>query len=687
MGYPVSGPPPDALSTDSPIHRFVQLLALIVLIVFSPLLEGGTTHVAVMVIRLLILLLIASLAWKAISTEQIVAPALGLWPPVLTYLAVAMVSVALSPYRHQSIQWFAVLASYAALLYVVVVFIKGWDDAVKLLLAAIGIGLAEAGWTLGEAWWRHSPRPNGSFFNPNFLAGYLAAIATVLLGYLCYAGTGMRRVWPIKVWRRPSPPWLLAVGAMAVLLAGVVVSGSRGGILAVSVGALMVLAVRSGRRGLALLGLLLLIGIVVPNPIRDRVYAEHAANPVSYARLQIWESAVIAMAEHPFGAGVGLFQYVSPQYMFPTEGQIVRYGKVAATAHSEYLQMGVELGIAAVVVFLWGVVLIGRESAWIIRQRLHRWQRGMVVGVSAAVAGILVHAAVDSNLHEPAVAILLTLLVGILFSVRNFSDGVQLVRIYRLPYARFWAGAAIVAMTLLVAGTLKMGLAWMAFDAGSRAVARQDFPSAFTNYRIAIALDPGKALYHSAAAGAQFQYFQRTGDREAAQRAVSELQSAIALNPLDGRLSGLLGSVYFSLAGSHDSSERRAEELRAALAAYGRAADLEPFNSWHRFEMGRLYIVLSDPVKAEVTLEDALNLEPNFLPGRALLARLYLESRRHAEAKRQYEEIVERQQRYAAAPKDPLEQGFLKVDVSALQAALRSSSLSDQGDEQGPPGV
>lgn len=688
MGYPASGTLPDALVPRSSTHRPIRLLVLTALIVFSPLLEGGSTHLAVMVIRLMVLFLLSSILWQAIRTEQLPAPSLRLWAPVLTYLVLAVASVALSPYRHQSAQWLAVLASYAVLLYILVVFIEGWTDAGTLLIAATGIGLIEAGWALAEVWWGESLRSNGSFFNPNFLAGYLAAIATVILGNLCYAKTGVSSLRPIRVcpWRLVR--WMLFGATLTILLAAVVVTGSRGGILAAAVGGLVVLGLRFGRRGLAVLGLLLLIGLLAPNPFRDRLYAEHVANPVSYARLQIWQSTMLAMAEHPFGIGLGLFQYVSPQYMFPVEGQIARYGKVAVTAHNEYLQMGLELGIASVAIFLWGVILIGQEAAWVLKQRLRRWQRGAAAGITAAIAGVLVHASVDSTLHEPAIAILLAVLVGVLFAVRRFCGVADSVRAYRLPYPRVYAAVAVILVTWLVVGTLKMGLAWVAFEAGSRAVSRQEFPSAFADYRIAIALDPGKALYHSAAAGGQFQYFQRTGEAEAAQRAIAELQSAIALNPLDGRLSGLLGSVYFALSAVPGSSEQeRAGLLHAALAAYQRAAELEPFSPWHRFEIGRLYVVLADRPRAEASLGGALSLEPNFLPGRALLARVYLESRRPGEAQRQYQEILERQQRYAAVPKDSLEQAFLKVDVTALQAALQSSSRSRGTEPAQAPGV
>lgn len=660
----------DRASTDLP-HRHVHLALLTGLIVFSPLLEGGTTHVAVLIIRLVLLALVAAVAWRSLVAGRIEVPSPGLWPPVLTYLALAGMSVLLSPYRHQSLQWLAVLCAYGALLYLVVLLLRGWDDIAKLLVAACGIGVIEAVWALVEALWHQTARPHASFFNPNFLAGYLGAVATILLGYLCYAGRAeVRR----RGWR--SPAWIGTLLSFGLLVAAMLATGSRGGILAFVVGSAVVLSMRFGRRSVAIMGAILLLAILVPNPLRDRVSAEHAANPVSYARLQIWQSAVMAMIEHPMGAGLGLYQYISPQYMFPVEGQIARYGRVATTAHNEYLQMGVELGLASVVVFLWGIVLVGREAVRVLGQRLSRRQRGLVVGASAAAAGILAHAAVDSNLHEPALAILLTALVGTIFSIRSGMRRTPLPS-YRVAYPKAWAGVAVVILTWLVVGAVKMGVAWLAFEAGNQAATRHALPEALADYRMAIALDSGKALYHSAAAATHFRSFQGTGGRAAAIQSISELETAIVLNPLDGRLPGLLGAVYAAWSTSQDSLAPRVDALRHAVAAYRKAAALEPFNPWHRMELGRLHMILAETPQAEEVLGEALSLEPNFLPGRALLAHLYLDSSREAEAKRQYDEIVRRQERYAQAPKDALEQQLLKVDLAPLRSKLRLGEERD----------
>lgn len=654
------------------------------LFVFAPLIEGGTTHTAVMVIRLLILVLLACYLWRGVTSRALAWPSLGIGLPIAAFLSLAAVSTWLSPYTDQSLQWLVVLGSYATLFSLLVFFIDGWDHVAKLAAVVVAMGLFEAVYALAEGWWMGAIRPRGTFFNPNFLAGYLAAAGVVTFGSLAYTARGgagrprasdsgavRRGVWPLlglRVWGLPSV--LLALFLLAILL-----TGSRGGLLALLAGAAVVVGMRFSRRTLAcVLAAALCLLLATPNPLRERLSAEHRANPETYARWQIWERSLIEMADHPLGIGLGLYQYWAPRYMFPVEGQIVRYGKIATTAHNEYLQMGVELGVLSLPLFGWGLWVLVLEAGLALRQRMRRWQRGLLVGLIGGGTALLVQAGVDSTWHEPALALLLTLFAALLLAVRRLS----LKRPCPLPRLAIgsrpvWAILSLAIVAVLAWEVFRLGLAWQAHEAGSRAAAQQDVVQALADYRIAVALDPGKALYHSSLASGHFQVFERTGDPAAAQAAVKELQVAMSLNPLDGRLAALLGHVLESMAASDRSREspagRRLSLLNAARAAYERAVEREPFAAFYRLEVSRLSLALGDRAAAEEWVREAVELEPNFLPGREWLARLHLASGRTEAANRQLLEIRERQQRYAAWTKDAQEARYLSADPAGLEAA------------------
>ncbi len=680
MAYPLPEPSPD--HPLAPPRSSLPLWLIVVggLLVFSPLLEGGTTHVAVMTIRLMILLLFGIYLAKGIRVGAMTWPRLPIGPAVLAFLGLAAWSTALSPYTNQSLQWVSVLLSYAGLLYLLVSFDREWDHILKVLAVLVGMGLFEAGAALFQGGWLDALRPRGSFFNPNFLAGYLAAVWSIVLGYLCHVeARGLVRAWYGGRRWLPSLRLLVPMGILAVLLTGIVWTGSRGGGLAWLVGTMLVVAARFGRKGAGILLLVVVIGLLVPSPLHDRFRAEHIGNPLGYARWEIWQSSVRQMMAHPMGVGLGLYQYTYPRYAFPVEGQIARYGNVAQTAHNEYLQMGVELGIVSLLVFGWGVYLVGAEARSLLRQRLQKWQRGVAVGLVAAVGGMLVHAAVDSSLHEPALAILLIVCVSLIFSMRRLAvPDAEPLRAVPVRSRLLWGGLGVLVVGVLVVHVVRLGVAWLAYDAGARTLERQEVKQKIGYYRTAIMLDPGKSLYHSSLAGIYFEVYERTGDIAAAQAAVAELKVAMALNPLDGRLAGLLGHVYVTLsssalppdAPSGSADQRRTSWLRLARSAYEQAVELEPFSVFHRYDLGRVAIVLGDRETAESCVRRAVELEPNFLPGREWLARLYLKQNRLEAATLEYREILDRQQRYAESNKTGYEQRFFKVDVTTLATAL-----------------
>jgi tetratricopeptide (TPR) repeat protein len=323
-------------------------------------------------------------------------------------------------------------------------------------------------------------------------------------------------------------------------------------------------------------------------------------------------------------------------------------------------------------VFLWGVVQLVRQTRRAFRARLDPSIRGVLVGLTAGLVAMLVHAAVDSTLHEPALVILLAVYAALILTIGRCANGAEdatvTIPVGSRPVFTAAAVLGIAGVTLLV---LRFGLGWIAYEAG---VTASEPRVAVSRLHTAIDLDPGKSLYHSALAAAYFREFQSTKAAVAAQSAIDELTRAMDLNPMDGRLPGLLGHLYLILGSSNAPAPRTAEDrttlLRAGITAYQRAIELEPFMPSHRLALGQLFMAVGEPDTAEAHVQHAVEIEPNFLPAREWLARRYLKSGRRDAAKQQYQEILRRQHDYADRPKDPLEERYLTVDAAALAAEL-----------------
>ncbi len=653
---------------------------LISLILFSPTIEGGTTHFATMVIRLLIASMFAAYVAYSIQASFVRWPRIGLDALLLTYLALAALSTVASPYTNQSRQWFIVLLGYAVLLYLAVWCLDSWRAIRAVLSALVGIGLIEAFWAVVQGSLQGVPRPTGTFFNPNFLAGYLAAIVMVPVALLCWTGSRRGEVFEGD-WRR----WVLVlalIGAVILTAAAILQTGSRGGVLSLLAGFAVVIGLRWGWKGIVTLILAAAIGLAVPSPVRDRALQEHKHNPETYIRLQMWNRAVHEMLDHPFGIGLGLYQYAYAQHAIPIEGQIVRFKKVAQTPHSEYLQMGVELGIAALLLFLFGLGVVACEVVRLLRQHLLWWERSVVVGCAASAAVVLAHAIVDSNLHEPAIAIVLCVVVGILFSISRLRrEGEVQEFVIRLSNRPLWATMGLLLVCGIIIEVVCLGAAYLAYESGLQFTRRGRGELAIERYRTAVLLDPGKSLYRNALAGAHFYVYERTGDWHAAQQAIQELRKAAALNPLDGRLRGLLGYVYATLVehgqrASADKDTQQRQWSALAIEAYEQAAGLEPYSYGHQYQLARLSVASNESERAVSWLHRVIELEPNYLPARELLARVHLNMGQVTEAKAQYDELVVRRAQFAQKVRDELDRQFLSVDLSRLAADIECKGAS-----------
>jgi O-Antigen ligase len=496
-------------------------IALIgVLIIFAPLQEGGTTHVATMVIRLLILFLLGAFLAIGISRGQLELPVLPLRHIMLVFVGLAALATFISPYAHPSQQWFLVLMTYVVLFYLLVVFVRKWDHIYVLAAVIVCVGIGEATWTIFQGGMWKISRPSGTFFNPNFLAGYLAVSWAILLSSLVYRHRISSISSILKIRVKEQPIWLMGILlALATVITAVLLTESRAGVLVCVVSTLFVLTIRFGFKlagGCAVL--LVVAGLLIPTPTRERVVFEHNLNPVAYARWQMWEGAIQQMIENPLGIGLGLYQYTYPRYAFPVEGEIARYGKVAQTPHSDYLQMGVEMGPAAILVFILGLSAVARETTKLLQRRLLRWQRSLIVGMAGGGVGLLVHAGLDSNLREPSIAIMLVLCAALIMSAsRLTANDNRLIHVLPIRSRLIWGTVAAAIVLLVGAEVLRLGVAWMYFESASQQANAGHTSLAIKGLREAVALDPGKALYHQGLGTIYAKMFESTGEGHAFQ--------------------------------------------------------------------------------------------------------------------------------------------------------------------------
>jgi O-antigen ligase len=236
-----------------------------------------------------------------------------------------------------------------------------------------------------------SGRARGSFSHPNTLATFEAL---ALPGALALAIAG-----PLAL--RP-----LAIGAFAVIFAGLALSLSRGGLLAVAGGLGTMLLWAPFRRTVAAAGLVVVVlAVAGGNPLGETQQVQvltQRLESIGYSaegvdpRFRVWDVTPRIIADHPLiGIGANGFPSVAPRY-----GLLL--GNSRSTfehAHNIPLTIAAELGLVGLAALAWFLVALARVLALGYR-RAPPERRGMVLAVAAAFAALAVQGVVDYTLRS-----------------------------------------------------------------------------------------------------------------------------------------------------------------------------------------------------------------------------------------------------------------------------------------------
>lgn len=630
------------------------------LIIFSPLIDGGTTHLPFMIIRLS--LLGAALLWMVHQVKEgsIGLPWNRLVPLLVLFLAWSGLTVSWAPYKNASMQWFISLLCYVIVFGLVVQGVRTCWVAEQVLAVVMTMGALEGAFGIVQYLWLGEPRAKGTFFNPNFFATYQVVVLSLVCAQLFFV-----RENEINGWRRGL---LWAIGA--VVFAAFLLGQSRGALMALVAVAAFIGWYRFGKAALLILILCLIAGVMIPNPLTERMSLISKQDPYAFSRIQIWENSAERIVNKPSGFGLGMYKYASFQYRFPVEHNIVRYGKRAESAHNEYLQIAVELGVLGIGLFLIGVVVWMGETRAVLRGPMKPRERGLVVGAAGGVLAILSHGAVDSVFHEPALVILLVVCGGLVFPFRTFRD--SSVTEWRVPFSYHPVRLALLLLSggLLAVLVIQPAAGWYASQRGEVEAHAGKHELALQWYETASLIDPATSGYHDAAARTSVQLFHQSGNPELLVNAVVEEKLALRLNPLDGRFPYRLGTIYGVLAKQSVSGEERALLLNEAAQAYEKAIQADPYTPLSYFELASIRAPQGREEEAKAWLRQAVAYEPDFLPARLRLAELSIRGENSEDARAQFNAILAAKKKHDGKVLSDLERQFLDVDPFPLEKAL-----------------
>ena len=440
------------------------LLALVLgILVFGPLAMGAVDTPEFLVIQGLtvaVMLVWALRLWISPKPQL-------LWPP-LGWVVLAFTACAIGRYLTADIEYVARLEMIQVLMYAFVFFAVVNNlyrqesmqiISFTLIFLAMGISCCAVYQFLthsNRVWDYVSPylgRASGTYISPNNFAGFLEMLLPLATAYVLVGRM------------KPVVRILLGYSAL-VMLAGMVVTFSRGGWVAVVVALLVLLGTLIFHRNHRLPAFLLLVVLAVGGTVfvtnylsktlsyMRRVGTPGEAGELNLAvRLDIWTAAEQMWRDH-FWWGVGPAHY---DYRF-REYRPESVQMSPDRAHNDYLNLLADWGAAGGIIVLAGMVTFGaglRKTWKYVRPSENDFGRGMSnrfafsLGASAGLFALAVHSMVDFNLHIPANAILGVTLLALLSSNLRFAT------------ERHWLGARLpvkmLATLVLVAGVAYLG--------------------------------------------------------------------------------------------------------------------------------------------------------------------------------------------------------------------------------------
>jgi O-antigen ligase len=270
-----------------------------------------------------------------------------------------------------------------------------------LLIALIGVGQN----FIGKALWQRGTF--GPFVNRNHFAGYLEM--GIGLGGAMIAARSIR-----------LETLAFYACAVLVLVAGLVLSASRGGLVALGAEILflavfaltsrrheeearsrnLVRAAAIGGLGLATVLVAVLVvgseGLVANFAQAQDTATQELLNNERFSRADIWRATAEMIRDHPFlGVGLGAYQIAYTRYDLSSGTQRVEQ------AHNDYLQIVADAGVLGGLLALVFIILLFRRGLASVATSDRR-RRAIALGALTGCFAIAVHSLVDFNLQITA---------------------------------------------------------------------------------------------------------------------------------------------------------------------------------------------------------------------------------------------------------------------------------------------
>ena len=507
-----------------------------------------------------------------------------------------------------------------------------------------------------------------TFFNPDFLAGFLSLMLPVALA------------WTIT--RKTFPERFIAGLVLIMTLVCIPLTGSRFGLLTAFFGlmtmaVLWILSGRINKKRLLTIGVPILIFVLLipllAAPIRSRLLSSAQSHSAVF-RLGTWAGTIRIIKAHPIkGTGIGTFEVAYPKY--------ASLGFTKYT-HNSYLQIASEAGPAAALAVLALIISVLHPIVLkTARKKLEteddkpetiQYTRIILCGLIGGAAAFLARNFIDSDWYITSIGTSFWTILGITYLIGLPSE----VKPVRIPKTAQIVSISALFLAAIVISIMIRGEGLIL--EGKRLTSAGNIPRAEAVYEKAIELSFFNTESLRRLTQIQIAYAKGTGSNSHYKDAEATIKKAIGLEPLSARNYYIMGFLY-------DQQDSKTEE---AAEAYKAAVERDPNSLPSLLALARIYEALGkhdesiDIYRRMIELEeskyDEVRALPEVIEHRYIFARIALgkemELRKDkAAAIQHYQIALDRIDRYQS-----MGQGMIEIlDLGGFQTTETAASIGE----------
>lgn len=400
---------------------------------YSKLLVGGFGGLAVALNLTNLLMIAIVLAWTSGRYTEGESKWLGtpLNLPIILFILLGLLGIIRSTYYVSGRlsyaitdfkRWFTPLFTYFLVLNTVKQKRSIQIIVVIMIIVTTLVGLSSIyDYMTGGGGSMESSRVGGIAEQPNMLAAFFCYYMFLPLAFF-YMNMGNWRAWFLLI-------------SLLIQFRGIMVTFSRGGYIAFAAGLAGITLIRSRAMFfgfIVICGMAFVFPQILPAGIRFRMGQtfEKPSNSADYSdstnmseenlesssknRIEIWKGAIEMIKDHPmFGVGYGLFRQRIKDYWS---------GGFEIDAHNTYLIIASELGIPALIVFLWTILVTLWQSVMLYVRTHDPFSKAVALGFTGGIFGLIVSNLFGSRLNSQEVSSYFYILSALVMRLRIIDD-------------------------------------------------------------------------------------------------------------------------------------------------------------------------------------------------------------------------------------------------------------------------